>query len=492
MKKIFTYCLMLSAFAANAKENKGKKPSEAMKHPVVQKVMEKQLTRSSHAAKTTAVNKRLLANTYRNLAPAALLDSTKAWYSGNRHSGKLAYRNHDVYTLFPAENVFEAGFMMYDSARNFSAFNGPFALNQERFIKYTQDSLISFFKEQYYNQPNAYNYYYDIVRNSAGVVDSYAYYQGDAPQSPNYSLLQTVRNYYDAQGNISVDSIYYNGVVTSYGLHTYNTNNDPLTTLYIEFNGSTWDSSYRTTYTYSGTLPTMISSDVYDGGWQTSFVNHMAYDANDRMVSSIYEADFMGTGTIEPFFKDSFGYTGNFDSYILHESYFMDAGQWAMMDKQTFTLNAAGNQDTIWYYDLSSGIAEIAEKDPVIYDNDGYITRINGYLYDAATQTYAATPYDENKYYYEIINDVPNVPGNQDTWTVYPNPASQYITIRNTSKQPFVVTLYNMAGQQVVKQKYQPYDAVQLHMNTLPAGVYMLQLSNLEGARLHSQQVIKQ
>ena len=64
-------------------------------------------------------------------------------------------------------------------------------------------------------------------------------------------------------------------------------------------------------------------------------------------------------------------------------------------------------------------------------------------------------------------------------FTIFPNPASDYLNIRSNLpyNQAVNAELFNDLGQRVLNEKIKPFDA--LNLKGLPGGVYILQLNQL-------------
>ena len=69
---------------------------------------------------------------------------------------------------------------------------------------------------------------------------------------------------------------------------------------------------------------------------------------------------------------------------------------------------------------------------------------------------------------------------------VYPNPASIKITLKtysNLSKESFI-SIFNMNGEQIIYQKFQTQNQLELDLSTLAAGIYLLKIQTNEGIEI--------
>lgn len=62
---------------------------------------------------------------------------------------------------------------------------------------------------------------------------------------------------------------------------------------------------------------------------------------------------------------------------------------------------------------------------------------------------------------------------------IYPNPANDSITIENPYGQAFLIKIYDLEGN-VVKREHIPSDKIQIDVQDLRNGVYILDFSSAE------------
>ncbi len=77
---------------------------------------------------------------------------------------------------------------------------------------------------------------------------------------------------------------------------------------------------------------------------------------------------------------------------------------------------------------------------------------------------------------------------NKPSFTLLPNPASDELTIKTNSTQPYTITLQNMLGQTVLKQHATKQQET-INVSDLPAGVYNISIADETGSR-HNEKLL--
>jgi hypothetical protein len=87
-------------------------------------------------------------------------------------------------------------------------------------------------------------------------------------------------------------------------------------------------------------------------------------------------------------------------------------------------------------------------------------------------------------YYSELdITDIPKSSETQSAFTIYPNPASNKISITTTSKTQgeTQVSIYSINGQLIQSNKFQKQDRFEMDVSTMQKGIYLLRIQSAEG-----------
>lgn len=73
-------------------------------------------------------------------------------------------------------------------------------------------------------------------------------------------------------------------------------------------------------------------------------------------------------------------------------------------------------------------------------------------------------------------------------FTMYPNPTDEVLHITTAEPKPLVVRIYNSAGQLVFEENFS--NQIDLQTSSLSAGNYTVQVSEMDGSRMHSEVLI--
>lgn len=66
----------------------------------------------------------------------------------------------------------------------------------------------------------------------------------------------------------------------------------------------------------------------------------------------------------------------------------------------------------------------------------------------------------------------------QENFSIFPNPASSYVQIKNASQPIQSIELYTLLGQQVYSKRFKAKNDVQINVESFKAGLYMLRINN--------------
>lgn len=72
--------------------------------------------------------------------------------------------------------------------------------------------------------------------------------------------------------------------------------------------------------------------------------------------------------------------------------------------------------------------------------------------------------------------------GPRETFSIYPNPANDYIYVKNESDQYSQLFLYDISGKQIMKVRVEAQQTKTLNLSELNSGLYLVKLQNSEGA----------
>ncbi len=254
------------------------------------------------------------------------------------------------------------------------------------------------------------------------------------------------------------------------------------------------NTKYEYTYDVNGNIIKLKTSDKDDMSgvflpWEDA---HYVYNNNGQIETAIYYYYDEVTTLMELDSKDSFEYTTGFDYYTKDTYYMWDDVNttWETVAYTERTLNtqmvpamAAGYQ-----WDGANFTQNYEEH---------YTYNTNGNPIHDSVYAFTGTVMDEDPayivhYYYEEYWDL-SVDGQtaKAQISVYPNPATDVVTISNSSNQAMQLQLVNAMGQ-TVKTARTTSAQGKLSIGDLTAGMYWLTVTDKAGNKLHQQAIVKQ
>lgn len=375
-----------------------------------------------------------------------------------------------------------------------------------------------------------YNYYYDPIYGAPIGYGADAYKPEVVADSAMFyndagSLTGKVKIAYNSDMTIAnYLSESYSGGTMDYADRYINTyaSGKLKQSLYIVYNGSSWDTSNRKVFNYNG-AGKLQSDTVYAynaGVWELEQRDSLVYFGAGELGSVLTDAWDPGTsswtvqqrydmtyytggklkdfilsiapgGTLIPIIKDSFAYAPGADFY-LNEYVSQNGGAGLEPIARILKhLNTQNLPDTMLVetYDGSSWQAE--EKGVFTYNSFNNPVQLNAFDNTSA-------PTVRFNYYYEQYNDptsVPPVAGGQQI-KVYPNPAVSDLRIewKNADRNALTgVSLINLTGQKVYTEQLRwTSDVHRINTAGLAPGMYLLTVTDAQGRSLHTQRVVKQ
>jgi hypothetical protein len=89
-----------------------------------------------------------------------------------------------------------------------------------------------------------------------------------------------------------------------------------------------------------------------------------------------------------------------------------------------------------------------------------------------------------------VIETVDGLLESRDMLTLFPNPASDLLTIQWTSRKQGVIRVVDMSGQEVITQEHRGLQSI-VNLSDLPQGTYLLQLVHPQGVQTERIQIIR-
>ena len=489
---------------------------------------------------STSINSLSNRRTNNNIVSSILrrqYERNKADLTGRKTSGVISERlvAFSGYNLSDTANLMltgksDSGYFMY-SGQEGSEFN-------YQMMDFVVTPDVAFTSPLNENYPLTYNIAFDFpsmpdvpemfpdsaylwANNTSSGVDSF-YYADRSTYSYSNTILQQDNQFQpDLPGqNQRINFYYASGKLTSAIYLNYSGSTSTWDTVNIvsyAYNGSgelvmdsatfhpaagVWIIDYKFVYTYDGSGNISSIDDFVDssGYWQASRRMLFSYNTDNTLHTA--SVNQYSGGTLIPFSLDSFGYTTGVNYFTFEKtSVFLSDTVACTYLKH---VSGAGLPDTVTYsYFINSpGLSPqlmMAKKVSFVYDtleNPVVASAFNYIIADsfAWTGSYAATAERIFYYHYQTyeLSDVKNVVA-QAPVKIYPNPATSEITILRPGVSigsASFVTITNMAGQPVIKQKFLwARESESLAVSELPRGIYILTIADKDGSILTTQKV---
>jgi hypothetical protein len=323
-----------------------------------------------------------------------------------------------------------------------------------------------------------YNLSYDANNN----LTIYSYQQWDGLTWQNYYLNA---DSYDINNNqISSDSEFWDGnkwLIVGQSLLTYNTNNDCIENLSQDWDGSSMVNTFRTIRT-SDTNHNCISilGQTWDGSsWNDHWHDNYTYDTNNNNTTYVIQIWQNNSWII----TDSSYYTYDSNNNRTHYLWKRWNGSvWLNENKYDYTYDANNN--------LTGTICQLFKGSDWIdfysefktYDADNFpLSSSYKYWNDAGTKITMA---DSSYYFFHSIYTGLNVL-NETSFTLYPNPATNKITISTKDILPGEnsLSIVGMNGLYIKQAGFQNQNLIEMNVSSLPDGIYLVKIKTNTGIR---------
>ncbi len=247
---------------------------------------------------------------------------------------------------------------------------------------------------------------------------------------------------------------------------------------------SGWVEDYKTTITYSGTVPISGIFQEYDGtNWVDKDKSTIMYNPNNT-ISQITDEVWDGTGWVTDY-KDVFTYDGNYISTVSSSDW--DGTQWVDDGTITYIVDGNGNRtsetedysgssDTINYtYDMTTLMSNFTNP---FADYTGFIYLYEDYPYVNKILSYSnADGLSRSTYDYNNVLSVNDVVSNRAIQLdVYPNPAIDIVTIKSSENIKHI-NVFNTLGSKVISTQHN-----ELNVSHLSKGLYFINISFENGS----------
>lgn len=453
----------------NAQETGGNDVANGLKkavmlRPDVKKLIVQQLERGKNQVQKTTASEVIIANYgYYDFSGSINEDSVTFSYSGSR--GNILNSIFDYFdyydplsTVAPANN--SGATMLFDTAIAF------FATPQVPFVKQSMS------KRSYDAADN-------IVRQDDWTYDAAGILDGNRYTAISYDANNNLINaaeYADTSAALTGIFELVQNLNANYASGTNRRVSDTIRNYWSSF----FNKSF-TTYTYDGagrmTQSLTQDYDMSSASWINNYQNIYSYDAAGRLVTARWE--YWNGNNWEIGNKDSMGYTGNANMYVLMESTNYSGGIPTSRYRNIFTLNPLQNVDSIYSeVEDSSGNWVPVARGKITYNNNQHATQYYEVTFDDNTNTWNTAPSTIYRWHYMATTSVKDAKNQESNFVEsYPNPATQQLNLKIAQpKNGIRISIHNLTGQLLQTLDHGATDLVQIDISALPAGTYIAEV----------------
>lgn len=228
--------------------------------------------------------------------------------------------------------------------------------------------------------------------------------------------------------------------------YSYDSNNNRTGDLYQSWNGSGWVNSGQWSFTYdaNNNLISELFQSWNSSGWVNSILTTYSYDSKNNLTSDLFQT-WNGSAWAN-YMKDLNTYDSN-NNLINDLRQIFNGTTWVNYDQFLFS------------YDASKIENNYSAK---YWDNTGT----------------AVTSGDSISYYYHTVMGINDLSSNVSTVKIYPNPATDKITIElSEAIKECNLAIIDVEGQQLIIYVV-TRQQMQVDISSLPQGLYFIRLTS--------------
>jgi len=291
--------------------------------------------------------------------------------------------------------------------------------------------------------------------------------------------IEQILSTYDASNNMTIElgqdwngSVWVNYAQITY---TYDTRNNCTSTLTQKWDGSQWVNygNYLSDYDANNNMLSYLVKKWEGSAWVNSLLINYTYDARNNLISYLVGI-WNGSAWVNLSLTTCTYDVNNNQTSSLYQSW--NGSAWVTYGQSTYTYNV-NNKLTIELDQIWNGNAWLnSSRLAFTYDANDFRQSSTGRYWDSAGARVIGG--DSAFFYYHTVLGINDVMVQTGHLTVYPNPASDYITIETTSVQtPGQLSIVNLDGQQLITFPI-PQTKTRCNISSLPGGVYFVRLKS--------------
>ena len=288
-------------------------------------------------------------------------------------------------------------------------------------------------------------------------------------ENSNNQIVQQINYSWNAQSSTWTEN--------SKIVFSYNVNNDIDTVITYSWN-TMWENDYKEVYLFNSNnnnTKTIIYRWV-NNTWQYFEKTNSKFDSNN-MFTSVVSEDYVSSNSSWEY-SDSTFYSNQGDDIDYYEGYDWDGTAWEKSEKDDLTHNTSYS-----FSDLLLPI-EYQEDDEIYLYFTHMLTKLVIYEGDAGNWV---PDMDADFFYSNItINSLEN--NKQESISIYPNPATDFITIANKSNKLLNMYIFDISGKKIMQQSFS--SSKKIDISKLESGVYFIQLMD-QTETVYTEKLIK-
>ncbi len=265
-------------------------------------------------------------------------------------------------------------------------------------------------------------------------------------------------------------------------IYTYNGQGQLTEYLVQDWNGGSWDNSFRQTTTYITAGISQRLNQFWNSSNNTWFDNDRfvyTYDANNKLAEELHQ---FWNGTWKNVNRNIYRYnsTGLVWQASFHQ-WNLGTSAWDSSTRSTITYDAANDPATTLYEEWDGSAYVYLQKQTTTFSNHQRILAETQSWSSASTGWVYNTSSYRMYYFYEPFfpTGITTLPMQADV-KLYPMPANNtlYIALQNSNGKIYTLTLIDLNGRKLLQQQSPVYNnTLSLPVANLPAGNYLLSVA---------------
>lgn len=289
-------------------------------------------------------------------------------------------------------------------------------------------------------------------------------------------------------------------------IYTYIANKYPDSTLGQYWKNNAWHDTTLVFYQYnSSNLDTCETHQLFNASNWTNYYRYLYFYNAAGSDTCTIQQNWNGSNWVNISKNATYYNSKNEDTFDVHLIWIDTASYWGNNEKNSHMLNVNGldsidiltlgslhywgnpYEETSFTYDKNNNlISYLADNYPgssgVLYENIVYAYDANNILLSSMT---TSAPYHQDSmhyYFHQVVGISQLVP--KVILPVYPNPSNASFTINNIGKEytNCIISIYNMAGQEVYKTSWKEFNTPKQVILNAPNGVYLLHFISDQGS----------